>query len=90
MAKIKAVDFILIRNLFLTSCLRCYKPEFFLILSSDSTSRWMHDFALYFPLSYRFGTFTHYNMYPPDTQSKALLIMNSAYSQLPMIGIEYS
>ena len=40
-------DFDLLRNLMLTFSLKCSRPEFCLILSSDSTSRWTPLLRLY-------------------------------------------
>ncbi|KNY30111.1 hypothetical protein Bccel_5388 [Pseudobacteroides cellulosolvens ATCC 35603 = DSM 2933] len=56
---VQLLDFGLSRNLVHVTSLRCNKPEFCLILSSDSSSRWTPlASAVSFPLSGGLGTFT--------------------------------
>ena len=58
-SSVQLLDFDLLCNLILVFSLKCSKPEFCLILSSDSTSRWTPlASAVSFPLPGGLGTFT--------------------------------
>ena len=71
-SSVQLSDFGLFGNLIPVFSLKCSKPEFCLILSSDSTSRWTPlASSVSFPLPGGLGTFTRQNVCPPGTPKKS-------------------